>query len=227
MAAGRLFWRRLDRARHGADSGVGLLLAAPHVSRVAGLGGRRSASRFEMLWKLRPARRARAVAVGRRCGRRAGRAMARSCAASCASWNRRAAISRAAVDADRTRGATGPEGTLVIAGVPAASWAFAVPHAVRPPFTATDLTKRDASSSPTRSITAAMPLLWNEYTRNALRSWHDGAEHPPVVAMYWDPRTGRLSRVSDRDDPQLRTLVVAIDARPRAARRSIPSFAAC
>jgi hypothetical protein len=101
--------------------------------------------------------------------------------------------------------ASNPEGTLVIAGVPRLSWAFAVPHALRPPFTTTDLTKRIFVISDS-SDHCCNAVLWNEYTRNALRSWHDRPEHPPVVALYWNPRTGRMSRVSDRDDPQLRTL---------------------
>ena len=93
--------------------------------------------------------------------------------------------------------ATGPAGGTV--------WQGTIPHSVRPPFTATDLTTRIfvISDSSDHCCNAA---LWNEYTRNALRSWHDRPEHPPVVALYWNPRTGRMSRVSDRDDPQLRTL---------------------
>jgi hypothetical protein len=31
-----------------------------------------------------------------------------------------------------------------------------------------------------------------------------------VVALYWDTRTGMMSRVSDRNDPQLRTSVVLL-----------------
>ena len=39
-----------------------------------------------------------------------------------------------------------------------------------------------------------------------------------VVALYWDARTQRMSRVSDRDDPQLRTLAaLLIETRDRAS----------
>jgi hypothetical protein len=98
-----------------------------------------------------------------------------------------------------------PEGTLVIAGVPRLSWAFAVPHSLRPPFTATDLTKRlfVISDSADHCCDA---VQWTDYTRAALRAWRDRTDRPPVVALYWNPMTGRMSRVSDRDDPQLRTV---------------------
>lgn len=121
-------------------------------------------------------------------------------------WNQYAAISRAASTQIEQEAAINPDGTLVIAGVPRLSWAFAVPHAVRPPFTPTDLTKRIFVISDSFDH-CCNAVLWNEYTRSALRAWHDRPDHPPVVAVYWNPRTGRMSRVSDRDDPQLRTLV--------------------
>jgi hypothetical protein len=120
-------------------------------------------------------------------------------------WNAQAGISRSALVQIEQEAASNPEGTLVIAGVPRLSWAFALPHAVRPPFTTTDLTKRIFVISDS-SDHCCNALLWNEYTRSALRAWHDRPDHPPVVALYWNPLTDRMSRVSDRDDPQLRTL---------------------
>lgn len=121
-------------------------------------------------------------------------------------WNRYAAISRAASLQIQHEAASQPEGTLIVAGVPRLSWAFAVPHSVRPPFTATDLTRRIFVISDS-SDHCCNALLWDEYTRTALREWRDRSGRPPVVALYWNPATGRMSRVSDRDDPQLRTLV--------------------
>jgi hypothetical protein len=124
-------------------------------------------------------------------------------------WNRYAAISRAATTQIEREATIGKEGTLVIAGVPRLSWAFAVPYSVRPPFTATDLTKRIfvISDSADHCCDAAQ---WSEYTRGALRGWRDRTDRPPVVALYWNPMTGRMSRVSDRDDPQLRTLAALL-----------------
>jgi hypothetical protein len=121
-------------------------------------------------------------------------------------WNRYAAISHAALLQIQKEAESQPDGTLVVAGVPRSSWAFAVPHSLRSPFTATDLTKRISviSDSDDHCCNA---LLWEEYTRTALRLWRDRPGSPPVVALYWNPSTGRMSRVSDHDDPQLRTLV--------------------
>jgi hypothetical protein len=114
-----------------------------------------------------------------------------------------------------------PDGTLIVAGVPRLSWAFAVPHSVRPPFTGTDLTKRTfvISDSDDHCCNA---LLWDEYTRTALREWHGHSASPPVIALYWNPSTGRMSRVSDRDDPQLRTLVsLLLETNSREALDSV------
>lgn len=126
-----------------------------------------------------------------------------------AGWNRYAAISRAAVLQIQREAASGPDGTLIVAGVPRLSWAFAVPHAVHPPFTATDLTRHIFVISDSSDHCCSAPL-WDEYTRTALRDWRDRSDRPPVVALYWNPATGRMSRVSDRDDPQLRTLVALL-----------------
>lgn len=121
-------------------------------------------------------------------------------------WNRSAAISHAALRQIEHEAATEPEGTLILAGVPASAWAFAVPHSVRPPFTPTDLTRRIFVISDS-SVHCCNAVLWEKYTRTALQGWQQHAGRPPVVALYWNPATGHLSRVSDRDDPQLRTLV--------------------
>jgi len=124
-------------------------------------------------------------------------------------WNRYAAISQAATTQIEREAILGPEGTLVIAGVPRLSWAFAVPYSVRPPFTATDLTKRIFVISDSADHCCAAGQ-WSDYTRGALRGWRDRTDRPPVVALYWNPMTGKMSRVSDGDDPQLRTLAALL-----------------
>ena len=136
-------------------------------------------------------------------------------------WDHYAAISREATLQIEREASTQPEGTLVLAGVPRLSWAFAIPHSLRPPFTATDLTQRVFVISDTFDH-CCDAIHWEEYTRTALRAWRDRPDHPPVVAVYWNPRTGRMSRVSDRDDPQLRTLVsLLLDTRNREALDSV------
>jgi hypothetical protein len=130
-------------------------------------------------------------------------------------------ISRAAVQQLAHEAEADPEGTLVIAGVPRSSWAFAIPHSVRPPFISSDVSKRLLIISDSFDHCCDAPQ-WERYTRNALHRWNDDARRPAVVALYWDTRTGRMSRVSDRDDPQLRTLAaLLIETRDRASLDSV------
>ncbi len=37
--------------------------------------------------------------------------------------------------------------------------------------------------------------------------WLNRPDRPPVVVLYWNPDTGQLSRVSDSDEPYLRSLM--------------------
>jgi hypothetical protein len=162
---------------------------------------------LDILWRARPVRYARvAAALGAAALLIAYAAQLRDVVRD---WNSRAAISyQALVDLEQ-EAMNNPDGTLILVGVPTASWAFAVPLALRPPFTRTDLTRRVLVVSDS-SLHCCPVSHWNEYTRQALQAWHGRAERAPVVAMYWDGRTGRLSRVSDNDDPQLRTLISLI-----------------
>jgi hypothetical protein len=132
-------------------------------------------------------------------------------------WSGYAAISRAAVEQIEREADTDPEGTLLIAGVPRSSWAFAVPHSVRAPFISNEVTTRLLVITDSFDHCCDAPQ-WDRYTRNALQRWNEEGRRPAVVALYWDARTGRMSRVSDRDDPQLRTLAsLLIETRDRAS----------
>jgi len=123
-----------------------------------------------------------------------------------ADWNGRAALSsRAVADLEREVLAA-PEGTLIIVGVPAPSWEYALPFAAQPPFTSTDLTRRATIISEV-SLHCCPADQWDAHTRARLREWLVRPDAPPVIAMYWDPQTGRRARLSDRDDPSLRMLM--------------------
>jgi hypothetical protein len=160
---------------------------------------------IEAVWQSNPARIMRAIAI------------AASVAAAFVygvqlrgvvrEWNQRAAISHAAVDQIDREAMAAPQNTLIIAGVPGASWNFAIPHSLRPPFTRTDVTQRAEIISDS-SNHCCDAVHWMAYTRNALQKWQ--VSHAPVVALYWDTRTGMMSRVSDQNDPQLRTSVVLL-----------------
>ncbi len=123
-----------------------------------------------------------------------------------ATWRVRAAVSQRAV-ADMEREAlAAPAGTLIIAGAPRASWNFALPHALRPPFTRVDLSHRVTVISHS-SLHCCAADQWEAYTRLSLRTWLARTDRPSVIALYWDPRSGAVSRVSDRDEPYLRPLM--------------------
>ena len=132
-------------------------------------------------------------------------------------WSSYAAVSRAAIEQIQREAETDPEGTLLIAGVPRSSWAFAVPHSVRAPFIPDEATKRLLIITDSFDHCCDAPQ-WDRYTRDALHRWNVEARRPAVVALYWDARTRRMSRVSDRDDPQLRTLAsLLVETRDRAS----------
>jgi hypothetical protein len=131
-------------------------------------------------------------------------------------WEVRTDVSRRAV-ADLEREAlAAPEGSLLIAGAPARSWNFALPFAARPPFARVDLTRRATIVSDS-SLHCCPAHLWNAYTRSALAAWLADPRRPPVVGLFWDPDTGALSRVSDREEPFLRQVVAYWIATPDAA----------
>ena len=170
---------------------------------------------LEIIWRLQPARVLRPIGI----------AVVAALAVAYAvqlrgvirDWSDYAAISRAAADQLEREAESDPEGTLVIAGVPKSSWAFAIPHSVREPFIPNDVTKRLHIITDSFDHCCDAPQ-WDRYTRDALRRWSDEASRPAVVALYWDARTRRMSRVSDRDDPQLRTLAsLLMETRDRAS----------
>jgi hypothetical protein len=131
-------------------------------------------------------------------------------------WRTRARVSRLAV-ADIEREALGARpGTLVIVGVARRSWDFALPHALRPPFTSDDLTRRVSVISHS-SLHCCPAFLWEPYTRDAIRTWLNHPDRPPVLALYWDPETGELSRLSETEAPILRSVMTVLLETPDVA----------
>lgn len=123
-----------------------------------------------------------------------------------ARWGTRAMVSQRIVDDIAAEARRWPEGTLVLVGAPRRSFDFAIPHAFRPPFTEVDLPSRLRFISHS-SIHCCPAIVWEPHTRRSMREWLDDPRRPPVVALYWHPESGALSRVDDTAEPFLRELV--------------------
>ena len=141
-------------------------------------------------------------------------------------WSMRAAVSQQAVADVEREALAAPSGSLVIAGAPRASWEFALPHALRPPFTQVDLTSRVSVISRS-SLHCCSASQWEEYTRRTLRAWLARDDRPPVIALAPDPRSGnRVAAHRSR-----RALPASADGRagwhrrPGCTRRSDPRHA--
>jgi hypothetical protein len=170
---------------------------------------------FEVLWQARPARVMKSVATAAAAIVLVGYIV--RLADDIRLWETRSMVSRRALADIEREALDAPQGTLIIAGAPRRSWDFALPHALRPPFTREDLTRRVTVVSDS-SIHCCPAILWEAYTRGALHEWLGRPDQPPVIALYWNPDTGQLSRVSDTDDAYLRTLMkVLVETKTRAA----------
>ena len=124
-----------------------------------------------------------------------------------AEWNVRARVSQKVVaDLEREALST-PEGSLLIVGAPVRSWEWALPFAAEPPFTRTDLAERVSIVSPV--LIDCCRDQWMERTRRIVHAWSQRAS-APSVAIRWDARTGAYTKLTDREDPALRSHVVAL-----------------
>jgi hypothetical protein len=126
-------------------------------------------------------------------------------------WNTVAAVSHKVVDDVRDEARQTSAGSLIVIVAPTRSWEWALPFAMRPPFVPDDLTSRVF-------VVTSHPLWccrsqWFDETRRTLRAW-SGKPGAPMIAMRWDPETGALSRVSDREEPVLRAMVPLLLALP-------------
>jgi hypothetical protein len=132
-------------------------------------------------------------------------------------WRVRATVSeRAVADLEREVLAA-PPGSLVLISVPRASWEYAVPHALRPPFTSSDLTARVAVV--TQSFLSCCPAgQWDRQTRTSVREWLARRERTPLIALHWNPVTGAMTRVTDAEESSLAVIAQILpDTGSRAA----------
>ena len=120
-------------------------------------------------------------------------------------WNTAAVVSQRAVAGLEREVLAAPAGTLFIVGVPVRSWEWALPFAAQPPFAGTDLVSRASIVTP--RLLYCCRSQWLDHTRKTLRAWAAQPQPAPVVALYFDPETGVMSRRSDAEYPALRVIV--------------------
>jgi hypothetical protein len=119
-------------------------------------------------------------------------------------WGSWARVSRVAVDYVSAEAARVPQGTLLLVNVPRESWEWATPFVLRPPYSAADVSSRVNLITPFR-LHCCGPEQWNTFTREQLAAWARGGS--PIVAIDVAPGTGAVSRTTDSERPELRTLV--------------------
>jgi len=145
-----------------------------------------------------------------------------------AEWNNAAAISEQIVRDTEREATAAPVGSLLILGAPHQSiptggwkdriwiWNWALPFAVRPPFTQIDLTERVHLVHPLTvyccQSSRRLQEQWLSETRQLLDTWSMEADHPPVIVLRWDASTGALARQSDLEVSALREQVLSLVA---------------
>jgi hypothetical protein len=135
-----------------------------------------------------------------------------------ADWSAAASISeKVGRDAERELSAA-PIGSLFVldappemlgSAAPTWLWSWALPYALRPPYTDVDLTERVFVIAPFPNY-CCWGLPWLETTRANVEAWAERAEQAPVVILRWNVTTGAMVRRSDEEDPSLRSRVTAL-----------------
>jgi hypothetical protein len=116
-------------------------------------------------------------------------------------YNALSAVSLRAVRGVTAEARASKPGTLLIVGVPPPSWEWALPFAVQPPFTRSDLTERLFIVSP--RLLHCCRGQWFRDTKRTLQAWAAGPSPELVVVMRWDEETGAVSRAEGADLPAI------------------------
>jgi hypothetical protein len=125
-------------------------------------------------------------------------------------WRIRASVSRKAViDLEREVRAA-PQGALIVAAAPVRSWEWALPFVLREPFVRPGVEGRVSIVTP--QALYCCRAQWEGVTRDTLRQWLARADRTPVIALRWDARSGGLFRLTEREEPYLRSLLEVIVA---------------
>ncbi len=121
-------------------------------------------------------------------------------------WHALARISKMAVERVHQEALAAPEGTLFLVGVPKKSWEWGVPFVLKPPYQPEDLTTKVRVVTPW-PLYCCGAEQWGAYARQHLQAWVDAPNRRPLIALHFAPETGVVSRFTDAEDPDLRTLI--------------------
>ncbi len=128
-------------------------------------------------------------------------------------WNLAGARSRAILETLQAQAAQAPPGTLLVIGAPGESiggaflWAWALPHAFRPPYTPAELSGR-VELVATPNLWCCPMDQWAATTRQAIAAWARNPNQPPVLLATWYPAAGAPHLLSSASDPSLRQRVL-------------------
>ncbi|CAN5873458.1 hypothetical protein BH18ACI5_BH18ACI5_14080 [soil metagenome] len=117
-----------------------------------------------------------------------------------------ATISEAGTVRVQQEAADAVPGTLLIVGLPLKSWEWSAPFMLSPPFATVELAQRVHMVTPWR-LHCCGTENWDVYTRAHLRAWISASPRPPIVALRYAPGTGVLSRVTEKELPELGEIV--------------------
>lgn len=117
-------------------------------------------------------------------------------------WERMADVAEHSVAEIVKRTDDLPDGSLVLVDVPWRSWEWALPFAVQPPYSPTDLTRRLFIVWP-RGIDCCQGLHWRDTTQSTVKAWADQPAPGPVLGLHVNVENGDVSSLSDAEDPAL------------------------
>jgi hypothetical protein len=123
-------------------------------------------------------------------------------------WETRAFVSRKAVADLEREILAAPPGALIVAAAPTRSWEWALPFVLRPPFVSREVEGRALVVTP--HLLHCCRGQWEAFTRETLRVWLAREDRPPAIALRWDARNGALFRLTEREEPYIRTLVAVL-----------------
>ena len=121
-------------------------------------------------------------------------------------WHTLATISEAGTVRVQQEAAEAAPGTLLLVGLPLKSWEWSAPFMLSPPFAPVELAQRVHMVTPWR-LHCCGTENWDVYTRAHLRAWISASPRPPIIALRYAPGTGVLSRVTDKELPELGEIV--------------------